>query len=297
MFYKSTDKNSPKFGRIYNFEDARIETLFDMEGYYYSNIGYPENMIAVDKSECFADAEGYLYAKNIFGGGSQKVKRGPYHFYNQMNNPYPSQPESSLREIKVYLDFNGWDTQAIILDDTCEPEGCGWEKLDNFKPDTFQIIKKGRFEGGTKKGILKDQNEVLWVYVTSVYSNVAPYYIPYDNPETIEDNISNLIAAITGAITPGPWRVDPVYPHEIQSDDGGLEIALAMRREVAGKIVQFPKNAPTDEQAEANARLIAAAPELLKAAKAVKAWIESTDDWGHNAPPIVLINQAIEKAI
>jgi hypothetical protein len=62
------------------------------------------------------------------------------------------------------------------------------------------------------------------------------------------------------AHTKGPWRVDPDYFHDVQTADGG-EIAMCFSlgdaNAYAGRMVA------SEEEAGANARLIAAAPELL----------------------------------
>lgn len=64
------------------------------------------------------------------------------------------------------------------------------------------------------------------------------------------------------AHTPGPWRVDPDYSADIQTADGRLEIAAIMSDYTTD-------NAPPEAKAAANARLIAAAPELLDALAAL----------------------------
>lgn len=56
--------------------------------------------------------------------------------------------------------------------------------------------------------------------------------------------------------TPGPWRIDPAFCSDIQTEDGKYEIASTSPYVLDGG------NAP--EEWEANARLIAAAPELLE---------------------------------
>jgi hypothetical protein len=61
------------------------------------------------------------------------------------------------------------------------------------------------------------------------------------------------------SFTPGPWRVDPRYASDIQTADGALEIAG-----VAATILTGGEK-PELEARFANARLIAAAPELYGA--------------------------------
>lgn len=59
--------------------------------------------------------------------------------------------------------------------------------------------------------------------------------------------------------TPGPWRVDPSYAADVQSGDGALEIACTHPE------ILTDGKAPGFEECCANARLIAAAPDLLEA--------------------------------
>jgi len=68
---------------------------------------------------------------------------------------------------------------------------------------------------------------------------------------------------INATHTPGSWRVDPNFSGDIQTADGLLEIGRALRAEGGGQVVTLPSNAPPAKEAVANARLIAAAPELL----------------------------------
>jgi hypothetical protein len=66
--------------------------------------------------------------------------------------------------------------------------------------------------------------------------------------------------------TPGPWRVDPDHFRDVQTTDGAIEICLAEGGEPYGKNLF---SVPPIEEAHANARLIAAAPDLLEALKAI----------------------------
>jgi len=78
--------------------------------------------------------------------------------------------------------------------------------------------------------------------------------------------------------TPGPWKV--IDGNEVYS--GVTPIAQSW--------------ATVDEQ-EANARLIAAAPELLSALKALKEQLESEEADGHNRTVhLIVIDSAIAKA-
>ena len=65
--------------------------------------------------------------------------------------------------------------------------------------------------------------------------------------------------------TPGPWRVDPKYPGDVQVADGSMEIAKTFNLRTArarGDQYDWPE---TREESVANAALIAAAPEMLEA--------------------------------
>ena len=50
------------------------------------------------------------------------------------------------------------------------------------------------------------------------------------------------------------------------------------------------------EEVEANAKLIAAAPDLLEALIILKKWVGKLDDWKGEDPPCELVDKAIEKA-
>ena len=70
--------------------------------------------------------------------------------------------------------------------------------------------------------------------------------------------------------TPGPRRVDPNYDADIQTADGRLEIAMVDISDIAD-------NVAPEAEAAANARLIAAAPELLEALAALLAHLEQDE--------------------
>lgn len=64
--------------------------------------------------------------------------------------------------------------------------------------------------------------------------------------------------------TPGPWRVDPRYPGDVQTVDSRFEICTPWYAEMAARTC-FPQGEPiSQETAKANARLIAAAPEMAE---------------------------------
>jgi len=66
--------------------------------------------------------------------------------------------------------------------------------------------------------------------------------------------------------TKGPWRVDPVHWGDIQTLDGELEIGSAWQESNLGEVRQINgRGMPPIEETVANARLIAAAPDLAEA--------------------------------
>jgi hypothetical protein len=69
---------------------------------------------------------------------------------------------------------------------------------------------------------------------------------------------------MTTKYTPGPWNVDPLYPRDIQAN--GCEISTAFDQHQQGELIRIGGKVTADfEEACANARLIAAAPELVEA--------------------------------
>ncbi len=73
-----------------------------------------------------------------------------------------------------------------------------------------------------------------------------------------------------GAWTKGPWRAAPDYWRDVQTADGALAICVILQERDAGEtldIVDAPL--PPASEAEANARLVAAAPDLAEALASV----------------------------
>lgn len=75
--------------------------------------------------------------------------------------------------------------------------------------------------------------------------------------------------------TPGPWKVQHNKRLEIAPADLG-RIALLAHVYTGGKAYGVRYTVPVPE-AEANAQLMAAAPDLLAALQAIAAWCESGD--------------------
>lgn len=78
---------------------------------------------------------------------------------------------------------------------------------------------------------------------------------------------ANAGSALESAHTPGPWVVDPRHIRDVQSYDGH-EISTAFASYQEGRPLNLGGSIPWDmDTAAANARLIAAAPELLDVAR------------------------------
>jgi hypothetical protein len=123
---------------------------------------------------------------------------------------------------------------------------------------------------------------------------------------------------MSAAHTPGPWRVTNSDVLLTEGDDGLRLIGI-----YAGEVVKSPHenmvtgyidcggkfvascNTRSDHEAEANARLIAAAPELLDALESLEKWFDtdaeilaamSEADRADNARQLAKIRAAIAKA-
>lgn len=100
--------------------------------------------------------------------------------------------------------------------------------------------------------------------------------------------------------TPGPWQYRPN-----EYDDWGFVRALPLPGENIGHIVAVAKDTSVPFEAydeyrerkadpfEANARLIAAAPDMLDALHKAREWLEG---WGSAERQLDVINEAISKA-
>jgi hypothetical protein len=91
--------------------------------------------------------------------------------------------------------------------------------------------------------------------------------------------------------TPGPWEMGPIIAGEdifILADNRKAAIAKASNLEIYANT--FEKLRPLAAECEANARLIAAAPELLEALKAI------LDETGGMGGPFTTARAAIAKA-
>lgn len=83
--------------------------------------------------------------------------------------------------------------------------------------------------------------------------------------------------------TPGPWyAVNYADFWDIQDDPHYGKTDLL--------------DAHTCDQAEANAKLMAAAPELIKALITLKEWVGKLPDWEGEDPPCEIVDKAIKEA-
>ena len=64
--------------------------------------------------------------------------------------------------------------------------------------------------------------------------------------------------------TPGPWRVDPQYPIDVEAFDGGRQVCSPYAESLRGRTCNPVGALASNEEAFANARLIAQAPTLLQ---------------------------------
>lgn len=67
------------------------------------------------------------------------------------------------------------------------------------------------------------------------------------------------------SFTPGPWAANKIYLSEVEAQNG-LTVASCWHKQAAGETIRVTGVNPCSlEESAANARLIAAAPELLEA--------------------------------
>jgi hypothetical protein len=103
------------------------------------------------------------------------------------------------------------------------------------------------------------------------------------------------------AHTPGPWNLDDRVLDEFASEDHhGFRVIYAGGRDIAYCLVTSENpDTPSEEDqdvCEANARLIAAAPELLEACEflvqCLRDWME-TDPEGERADDLGILNKGL----
>lgn len=100
------------------------------------------------------------------------------------------------------------------------------------------------------------------------------------------------------AHTPGPWDVreqdDEFRVHAPDSRSYGFRVEMRIVDEVGGYSEQLEDGTWDNAQAKANARLIAAAPELLDALQMVRDYVVRMKGWGHGYQ--LAVDAAIAKA-
>jgi hypothetical protein len=96
----------------------------------------------------------------------------------------------------------------------------------------------------------------------------------------------------TVGYTKGPWQLTTV-PFEIRNTDSAAAIYGPMSKDGGACLIADISRSAGDEEAEANAKLIAAAPELLEALKELVR--DSTSD-GEDYLPVCPGVTSIEKA-
>jgi len=89
--------------------------------------------------------------------------------------------------------------------------------------------------------------------------------------------------------TPGPWRIRPTIP---QPDDEGIWCAIV----AADTSTVADVHESFDLDSEGDATLIAAAPDLLEAAKDCLSIVGEDPQWGAAVTISALLRAAIEKA-
>lgn len=92
----------------------------------------------------------------------------------------------------------------------------------------------------------------------------------------------------TAMYTPGPWDLQPVH-------DGWAAFAPSLGFNPARTVFQCRKAGPADAEAAANARLIAAAPDLLAALEGIMHF-EMAIVGPHSADRAIAARAAIAKA-
>lgn len=88
--------------------------------------------------------------------------------------------------------------------------------------------------------------------------------------------------------TPGPWVVNPITAQvDVMRDDGPLPICLML----------WPTKVRSEAETEANANLIAAAPEMYESLRSiVENWDFEHGDTPVYDPDIVMAREALKKA-
>ena len=104
--------------------------------------------------------------------------------------------------------------------------------------------------------------------------------------------------------TPGPWEISAKYGRRsdgsiaiMTKTPEGEKIPVAYANLTADVPAKVRQEMSCDEESEANARLIAAAPELLYTIRAAKRWLETMLDFPEHRPAAHTMINAIDAAI
>lgn len=99
-----------------------------------------------------------------------------------------------------------------------------------------------------------------------------------------------MVAVVSAAHTPGPWGVFSYRPWSVFGDAGGVQVASCRWIDDTG---QFAHECAPDEAAQANARLIVAAPDLLAELAHLVRLLEPLEESGAlNVPGLASLNGA-----
>lgn len=105
-------------------------------------------------------------------------------------------------------------------------------------------------------------------------------------------------SAVSTKHTPGPWQVHPRWPEcvipccdadkllggSVDPDDEAKRFCKIISNERGTEYPQFYRSRVSPDEARANARLIASAPELAERVKTLTGFVQEVIDWAHQHP-------------
>lgn len=95
--------------------------------------------------------------------------------------------------------------------------------------------------------------------------------------------------------TPGPWS-SSIIPFELRATDSVSSI-WGPYKESGSPLIADISRSPGDEEAQANAHLIAACPDMIKALQEFVKWAEDQAMWDKTGSAYYMAVEAIKKAI